>query len=186
MLPPERNALRRRFRAARRALGEELRTQLSLRILHHILPLLEPRATVAMYASYSDEVDTGPLVAALADHRLLWPRVEGDEVVLAEARRLAPGFRGVPEPPADAPAVDLAVVDAILVPGLAFTRRGDRLGQGGGHYDRLLASPNCAALTVGLAFEVQVADALPMAAHDRPVHVLVTENGVWYRPQGPV
>lgn len=64
---------------------------------------------------------------------------------------------------------------AILVPGLAFDRHGNRLGRGGGHYDRLLAqTPN--ALLIAPAFEDQIVDQLPTEKHDVPVDIIVTGN----------
>jgi 5-formyltetrahydrofolate cyclo-ligase len=69
----------------------------------------------------------------------------------------------------------------IVVPGRAFDRTGGRLGRGGGYYDRLLASPAGASrFVVGAAYECQVVDGVPSEPHDRPVDILVTEQG-WRR-----
>lgn len=68
--------------------------------------------------------------------------------------------------------------DLVIVPGLAFTRTGQRLGQGGGWYDRFLADVEC--VTVGVCFAEQVLDDLPIEAHDVAVDVVVTDAGpVW-------
>jgi len=65
-----------------------------------------------------------------------------------------------------------------FVPLLAFTARGDRLGQGGGHYDRWLAA-NPEMLAVGLAWDSQLVDSLPIEAHDRPLSAVVTPTRLY-------
>jgi 5-formyltetrahydrofolate cyclo-ligase len=68
-------------------------------------------------------------------------------------------------------------VDVVLVPGLAFTADGHRLGQGGGWYDRFLArvGPHCS--TIGVGFAVQLVDTMPIEAHDVVLDRVVTEFG---------
>ena len=83
---------------------------------------------------------------------------------------LVPDPYGAMQPPADA---EDAQVDVAIVPLLGFTLTGQRLGQGGGHYDRLLeAQPDLVA--IGLAWDCQLVDALPIEPHDRPLHAVVT------------
>lgn len=68
---------------------------------------------------------------------------------------------------------DPARVDVVVVPGLAFTSRGDRLGQGGGWYDRFLAGLRPGAVTIGVGFREQLVDRLPVEPHDvRLAHVV--------------
>ena len=84
---------------------------------------------------------------------------------------LRTGRYGLPEPPADAPEGDPRIA---VVPGLAFSLSGDRIGWGGGYYDRWLAAhPDC--LTVGLCYEAFLMD-LPHTAADRRVGVILTER----------
>ena len=71
--------------------------------------------------------------------------------------------------------VDPTVLDVVVVPGLAFTSRGDRLGQGGGHFDRFLTGVREDCLRIGVAFHEQVVAALPIADHDVPVDVVITD-----------
>ena len=71
--------------------------------------------------------------------------------------------------------VDATWPDLILVPGLAFTAAGDRLGQGGGWYDRLLADVRSDCVTVGVCFAEQIVDVLPTEPHDVPVDFVVTD-----------
>jgi 5-formyltetrahydrofolate cyclo-ligase len=116
------------------------------------------------------EPDTDSLFARLrADGKtLVLPAVEGDRLV---ARLVGPGLRpgafGIDEPQGEP--VALTSLDLVLVPGVAFTPDGRRLGRGGGHYDRFLAALPPACPTIGVCFAEQLVDDLPMEAHDRLV-----------------
>lgn len=83
---------------------------------------------------------------------------------------LAPAPYAGLQPGADAAE---AVPDVLIVPLLAFTERCERLGQGGGHYDRWLAD-HPGTITIGLGWDCQMVDALPTEAHDIPLHAVVT------------
>ena len=71
--------------------------------------------------------------------------------------------------------VDPVVLDVVVVPGLAFTARGDRLGQGGGHFDRFLPRLRGDCLRIGVAFHEQLVDELPTDGHDIAVDVVITD-----------
>jgi 5-formyltetrahydrofolate cyclo-ligase len=96
--------------------------------------------------------------------------------VVCDLRRdIAPGYRGIPEPNAGCPPIELEAIDWVLVPGVAFDSRGHRVGYGGGYYDRLLpALPRSAACIAG-AFELQIVDEVPTAPHDFALDAIVTE-----------
>jgi 5-formyltetrahydrofolate cyclo-ligase len=167
--------------AARRALSVTERAEASEAIVVRLLQLPEVRRarTVLVYAALADEVDVGGAVGPLkaGGARTCFPRVHGDElraVAAADLRTLAIGYRGIREP--DGPAVALEDIEVVVVPGTAFDRGGGRLGQGGGHYDRLLARLDDRALRVGVCFACQVVLAVPREAHDQPVDVVVSER----------
>jgi len=92
------------------------------------------------------------------------------------ARDIEAGYRGIPEPRAGCRAIALAHVDWVLVPGVAFDAAGRRLGYGGGYYDRLLPLLPATAPRVAGAFDAQIVDAVPAAAHDIGVDCVVTES----------
>jgi 5-formyltetrahydrofolate cyclo-ligase len=71
--------------------------------------------------------------------------------------------------------VDPATLDVVVVPGLAFTPDGHRLGQGGGHYDRFLTRVRPGCLTIGVCFREQLVAELPVEAHDVPLTAVVTD-----------
>jgi 5-formyltetrahydrofolate cyclo-ligase len=66
----------------------------------------------------------------------------------------------------------------VIVPGLAFTVRGDRLGQGGGWYDRFLIGTRSECTTIGVGFDLQLVERLPVEPHDVPLDAVVTESGI--------
>jgi len=88
-----------------------------------------------------------------------------------------PGVFGILEP-AGSEIVEPGSIDFVLVPARGFDRSGNRLGRGGGYYDRYMSHPDFHAIRCGIAFAAQVLDAIPHDAHDLPVHILVTEEGV--------
>jgi 5-formyltetrahydrofolate cyclo-ligase len=90
-----------------------------------------------------------------------------------------PAPAGVRVPRTGLRAVRNALLDVVIVPGLAFDRSGNRLGRGGGFYDRLLADATLllALETAGVCFETQLVERVPTAVHDRPVGIVVTEKG---------
>jgi 5-formyltetrahydrofolate cyclo-ligase len=187
--------LRRRVLAERDALDPALRARLSAAIVERVAacrPVRQAR-TVLAYAPFGSEADIWPLLrAALAEGRaLLLPRVDRPARRLVVHRvtdlgtDLVPGTWGILEPvPARCPAVAAASADVVLVPGVAFDRRGGRLGYGGGYYDRLLAAwPRATPPLVAPAFELQVVEAVPSRPGDRRVDRVVTEAGVY--PESP-
>ncbi|MFN5191723.1 MAG: 5-formyltetrahydrofolate cyclo-ligase, partial [Burkholderiales bacterium] len=83
---------------------------------------------------------------------------------------------GIREPLASCAAVQLDIVDLLLVPGVAFDRRGHRLGYGKGYYDRLLPARRPAALLAALAFDCQLVDEVPVSEHDVSIDLLITPS----------
>ena len=132
---------------------------------------------VAAFLPLPGEPRIAPLWERAGAPRICIPRVRGpvlDLVPLPDAEALARADWRLDGAEFDAlPAIDIAGVDLILVPGLAFTADGKRLGRGGGYYDRLLASLPKTTHTIGVCFATQLVTALPMESHDRPVDRVV-------------
>lgn len=148
-----------------------------------LLALADERAarTVAVYAAVGREADPREAAAAwlAAGLTVAWPRVVGTALRFHRAAgldALEAGYRGILEPRPQAPLVPLEAIDLLVVPGVAFDRRGGRLGQGGGFYDRLLAAPARRALAVGLGYAVQLMDEVPTEAHDQRLDAVITER----------
>lgn len=177
-------ALRAAALAARRSLAGSERQRASREVVSRLLDLPELRdaEVVVLYAALADETDVGTAVTPLLlrGARTVFPRVEGDRLVLVAAsdpRTLQSGYRGIREPVG--PEVPLASVDAIVVPGVAFDPRGGRLGQGGGHYDRLLPTLPGAAVSIGVCFACQMAPDVPLDDHDVSVDIVVSDRAVY-------
>ena len=111
-----------------------------------------------------------------------FPRCQGDaldfHVVDAEDHlQPVPGYLFREPDPAHCKRVAVSAIDAIIVPGLAFSASGStRLGRGGGFYDRILADPSLRATILGVCFALQVREDLPREEHDRGVDEVITER----------
>ena len=117
--------------------------------------------TVLSYCSLPDEFSTESIPVRWPEKRIAVPLVDGDSLRLKEfvPGRLSKGYKGIMEPSADLPDVNPDDIGFALVPGLAFTADGKRLGRGKGFYDRLLPRLHCP--TAGLAWSCQILEDLP-------------------------
>ncbi len=180
----DRQELRTLIRARRENISVIQAAELSARIAERVLTMPEYRAanTVMCYASVLGEVQTAALNARILEDgkELLLPRIDRETHTMqaVPARDLSTLRRsaiGVPEPTGEA-GVDPASIDLVLVPGIAFDRRGGRVGFGGGYYDRFLLETK--ALRVALAFEMQLVEDTRPEPHDQAMDMLVTEKAL--------
>jgi 5-formyltetrahydrofolate cyclo-ligase len=184
MSTPDKTTIRRYYRQRRDSLTE--REQHSAAICRRVvdLPVYQAARVLHSYLPMRSEVDTRPLLAhAFAQgKRVVVPVVRPGVNELSHswlaslaAEELEPGVFGTLQPRTLAPAAP-GDWDLVLLPLLAFDRRGTRLGYGGGFYDRLLEAVPVPA--VGLAFAAQEAEALPREVHDLSPGWIVTEREV--------
>lgn len=176
--------VRAQVRAARRAMSAEARASEAAHVTAHVLALMTQhrpaaRKPLASYLALRDELDLDVLHRSWwSDGLVLWlPRVSGPGTLtwhpLRDPTHTVIGSYGIREPdPARVPAAPLPGDATVLVPGVAFTRDGRRLGQGQGFYDRVLAEHQ--GHTVGIAFCCQVLDDLPTEAHDQRVACVIS------------
>jgi 5-formyltetrahydrofolate cyclo-ligase len=182
--------LRQRIIAARENMAAAERLRLSHTILDAVssLPAYRQAATILGYLNFGAELDTEHWMAqALRDgKRVLLPRANKASKHLDLYRvqdlqlDVAPGSWGIREPLIERCIKEeaLGTIDLILLPGVAFTRDGGRLGYGGGFYDRLLARMPHRPALVAAAFGLQVVEDIPLEDTDRAVEWLVTENEI--------
>jgi 5-formyltetrahydrofolate cyclo-ligase len=188
-VPQSKQDIREQAHAARRAL--ENKDELSVRIMDRVLALPEytRAATVMFYIDVRAEVRTRQaLPAALASGKTIvvpWCNEHGElELFRLESMdELELGMYRILEPKADLRTqrekqVSPEQLDLILVPGVAFDRRGGRTGHGKGYYDKLLQHARADAPLVGLAFECQLFPEIPMQEHDIFMDKVVTEAAV--------
>jgi len=181
-------ATRQRVLAMRDSLAPDVRAARSAAIAARIaaLPSFVAAARVLLTFAYRSEWDTRPLIeAALATGKMVaLPRVIDTtrmlelHVVRDLGRSIAPSARGIPEPLPELPRVAPQDIGWVLVPGLAFDLQCRRLGYGGGFYDRLLCLFAPGTPRVSGAFDLQILDQVPVAAHDLTVDAIITETRV--------
>ena len=176
--------------AARRETQREV-DLLSQRIWEIFLALPEfvHARTVLTYLDFGGEVRTRDYVPKLwqLEKRVAAPYCMAHELRLFHLKNmdeLAPGAWRILEPKPEWRArldrnVEAAELDLIIVPGVAFDRKGDRLGLGKGYYDRFLRQVRPDAVKIALAFECQMVDEIPVLPHDVRMHKVITENAVY-------
>ena len=169
----EKAALRTRMRMVRDMVDDHLMRSVQLWAKVAELPEYVRAQSVMAFVGFSGEPDTDPLFARLSveGKRLLLPRVEAAGIVPADGEwPLVASKFGVQEP--TGPAVDVGEIDFVILPGLAFTSAGDRLGYGQGYYDRFL--PTVAAPWVGVCFSDQLVDEMLVTANDVRVNMVIS------------
>lgn len=138
---------------------------------------------IMIYLPLPDEVDISPVALrgwqeqkVIAAPKLTWDK---RHMLPIEINSLEMGLvstrHGLREPAAGEP-LPAETIDMVLVPALVFDKKGNRIGRGAGFYDRFLASPEFKGVSVGVAFEEQVVDNLPVEPHDVPVDILITDE----------
>ncbi len=165
--------IRRRMRLVRDMVDDRLMRSVMLWSQVAELDAYRNAATVMAFKGFKNEPDTDSLFARVAadGKRLLLPRIEDGAIVVCDADGPMVASRiGVEEP--QGPAVPFDLVEFVIVPGLAFTPDGYRLGYGGGFYDRFLAAVS--APNAGVCFAEQVVDTLPVEAHDIRVQRVIS------------
>ena len=174
--------LRRELSARRRDVTPEDLARASSSVCRQIMATSAFRSArhVVLYAARPDEIDVVPLEATAQRNGAVtyYPRADGSGFGFHRASRadLAPGRFGIPEPTREAAPLDADDPDIVIViPGVAFDRRGVRLGSGLGFYDRALpAVPR--AWRVGVTLDALLVDRLPVDPWDVPVHLIATES----------
>ena len=169
--------LRTQIRTRRHALPPEVVRAASAGIAERVAALIDPDAVVGFFAGVRGEIEVGPELIPVAT--AAFPRVTGDgqmQFQVVPTTPSSPGRYGIPEPDEGSPSVTPEEIDVLLVPGLAFTREGARLGQGGGFYDRFMPRLRSGTPRVGLCHSWQVFEDLPTGPHDVGVTHVVTEN----------
>lgn len=169
--------IRAAMRARRRAVSPEARAaagkELSRRLFVENRALgaaISKKGPIAVYIASKEEIDLSDFITAALSFgcEIVAPRWNGVDYELVRVSDLATLVKGpldILEPPAG-PVVPPHDVRAWLIPGLAFTQAGGRLGYGGGWYDRLLVRAAKRAPKIGIAYGFQIVDELPVEPHD--------------------
>jgi len=185
----DRQDLRQRILGERDALDGNKRHEKSISVMHNFwdLPGMQQWSTLFMYVSFRSEVETLELIKGCINLgiRVAVPLVDASAVCMIPLlikdpeRDLVPGYYNIPEPdPKKSLPLNAGEIDAAVIPGSVFDIHGGRLGYGGGYYDRFLVNDAPQAKRIGLAYELQVVDKVPVEPHDQPLDILVTEKRI--------
>lgn len=170
----DKKQLRREIKSAIMALSDEQKSEQSARVVEAVEAIVRERQpqVLALFWPLADEVDVRALFG-LKGCKIVLPRIVNDADDIAQmeffeysASELARGTYGIMEPQS-AEACRAGEIDMMVVPGVAFTAAGERMGRGKGYYDRYLSREGFRAYCVGVCYDCQLHDAIPTEPHDR-------------------
>ena len=178
----EKQQLRRTMQALESGLSARYKEESSRAIAAHLLamPEYQEAGTVFCFVGTSREINTRPILEDIlaAGKRLCVPLCVGKGIMelrqVTDLRHLIPGAYGILESPANAPLVAVDEVDFAVLPCLTCNHLGQRLGRGGGYYDRFLAHYRGGAVL--LCREKLIREEIPLEPHDYPVPWVLTET----------
>lgn len=187
----EKNKIRKQVLEARSALGQAAVIEKSHQVIDRLLDLniYQGARTIMVYLDFRNEVKTDSLIkhALGAGKRVVVPVANPVDRSMTPSRLvnyptdLSSGSYGILEPAPDrVRPVDPREIDLVIVPGAVFDHKGNRMGYGGGYYDRFLPRLKKGAVTIALAYELQVKQDFSnlMGQYDQPVQYVVTEKRV--------
>lgn len=177
------SVLRAQCRTLRDAMTAEAVTSVGEQICNHLVewPTFQQAQTVMAYMAFGNEVSLQPLMSQSRDKHWVIPRTETRPephliLHLYDPARLVRHRFGMLEPDINLPVIEPGELDLVLVPGLAFDRRGYRLGFGGGFYDRFL--PHVTAGKVGIVSTALMMERIPNDCFDQRVDYVASESGI--------
>ncbi|WP_028844495.1 5-formyltetrahydrofolate cyclo-ligase [Thermodesulfovibrio thiophilus] len=176
--------IRSRMLERRKNIDEQIKKQKNLKIASSFIHFLETNSikSILLYASFGSEVDTWMIFQYCINKSIktAFPKVNKKSNRLElfwvdKIEELTPGYKLILEPSTSKRAL-IENIDVIAVPGVAFDKQCFRIGYGGGFYDRLLLHKK--GFAIGLAYEEQIVDKLPVLAHDKRVDLIITDERV--------
>lgn len=178
MILSDKRKVRQAVRAEIAKLPTEERATLSSQIFSKIAALkeVEEASVIALFVSLPDEPQTADFIEQLLrqNRRVVVPRIEGEEMNFYDiSKGVTSGAFGIMEPVATTP-IAPSEIDVMVVPGVAFTQYGARLGRGKGFYDKYLSHNGFRAYTVGVCYPCQLVEKLPTEEHDKLLDLVVS------------
>jgi 5-formyltetrahydrofolate cyclo-ligase len=152
-------------------------------IIENIQNILQKNSilTLGLYYPFKSEANIYRIISdnSKTDNTFAYPRISSDSLLyykITSNNDVHKGRYKIMEPNEHCPMISSDKLDAILVPGLAFDRRGFRLGRGKGYYDRFLSTYK--GISIGVCYSFQLFDEIPIEKHDQKVDMIVTEKEV--------
>lgn len=191
-LQQQRQSLRTHMRRLRRSLNDQQQHTASQQLAEHavLFTPIEQAQRIALFLPMDGEINTRPLIARLwhlgkeiylprvaPDNQLLFQRYDADTLLIKHTL-------GMYQPAEnEAECCQFDDLDVVIVPLVAFDSQGQRLGMGGGFYDRLLVNwQTTSVLPIGIAHDCQHVEALPVAPWDIPLPAILTPGKLWQWP----
>ena len=182
--------IRKRMRTMLAAMTEPQRHDASVSVCNRAVALeaFEHATTVMLYMPLATEIDVTPIALRcfrrgqmVCVPKVDWKRrdMQPVEVTSLDDHVMDCDEHGVRVPKNCRP-VPIGMIDLIIVPGLAFDPKGNRLGRSAGYFDRFLAKVKTSVTKVGVAFDQQIVDSLPTKPHDIAMDIVVTDRRVSY------
>jgi 5-formyltetrahydrofolate cyclo-ligase len=177
----EKKQVRELLAQKRRLLTKDKVQELSAEVLVHLeqLPAFQSAQTVLIYYPTHNEVDVLPLIKRYKKEKtFLFPVVHRKSMTACPYEGNAKMHRGkfrIPEPTT---APFTGKIDLIILPGVGFDLSGNRLGRGGGYYDRYLSNLNRKTILVGVGYDFQLIEEVPADRHDKRLSYIITNQGI--------
>jgi 5-formyltetrahydrofolate cyclo-ligase len=142
-------------------------------------------SVIMAYMPIQNEIRTDLLIerSIASGKTILLPRIKDAETMEAVPIQslgsdLIKGYMGIMEPDPSIPAANPQTIDLVILPGIAFDRKGYRIGFGGGYYDRFITRLRNDCILLAPAYDFQVLEHIPAEAFDQPVDMVVTEKEI--------
>ncbi|QZY55788.1 5-formyltetrahydrofolate cyclo-ligase [Crassaminicella profunda] len=186
----DKKKIRQKILESRKSLSNEMICLKSTNIFHKLktLDLYKNAKNIMIYMDFRNEVKTHLIIKDLlsSNKNVILPISvpKTKEMILSKLldpkEELTKGTYGILEPKKEyIRKVNKAILDLIIVPGVAFDREGYRIGYGGGYYDRFLDKLSKDIPSIGLAFDLQIIDQVPNDSFDYPVDFIITETQIF-------
>ena len=178
--------MRKEIVTKRNSISADVRQEKSILIKERLqkLKIFAQAYTVLFYVSFGSEVETHQLIkdTLKTEKQVAVPLAHKDGLlikIITDFKQVKPGTWNILEPSNKQPDIDLKVINLVIVPGVAFSKNHYRLGYGGGYYDKLLSQEDEAGFTsIGLAFDEQIVNELPVEKHDKKVDFVLTDKRI--------
>lgn len=184
LISDRKKGMRREMMGLSRALDAEERAASDRAIFENIvaMPEYKKAGTVFTYVSVDSEIDTRALLGKIVSDgkRLCVPLLSGKTMEIksvSDISQLSPGTYSIPEPPEDAVSVEPGEINLSIIPCASCNKKGERLGRGGGYYDRFLTDYE--GIAAAVCRESLMRDKIPLEEHDVSVPIVVTDKTVY-------
>lgn len=181
----EKNLIRKQMKQLRADMTRTERFEKSMQIFEQLITVPEFKRAdrIYTYVSMDNEIDTIMLIdySLSIEKRVFVPRVSGKDMEfyeISDISELSPGYMGIYEPDINGKELDYSRTGFMCMPGLAFDRSYNRIGYGGGFYDRYLSVEN-KLYKAALAYEAQLLESIPAQDGDVRPDMIVTEESIY-------